>query len=42
MLNFKGQYGGINENVPLINNEAIDDAEFLTEVEGAFLDEGTF
>lgn len=42
VLNFEGQYGGINENAPSINDEAMDDAEFLAEVEGAFLDEGTF
>ena len=42
MLNFKGQYSGINKNAPLINNEAINDAEFLTKVKGIFLDKGTF
>lgn len=41
VLDFEGQYGGINENAS-INDEAMDDAEFLAEVEGAFLDEGMF
>ena len=42
MLNFKGQYSRINENMPLINNKAIDDVKFLTKVEDAFLDKGIF
>ena len=42
MLNFKGQYSEINKNAPLINNKVIDDAIFLTEVKGIFLDKGTF
>jgi hypothetical protein len=42
VLNFKGQYGGINENTPSINDKAMDDVKFLTKVEGVFLDEGIF
>ena len=42
MLNFERQYSGINKNAPLINDKAIDNAEFLTEVEGAFLNKGIF
>jgi len=42
VLNFKRQYSRINENAPLINNKAINNAKFLTEVKGIFLDKGIF
>ena len=42
VLNFKGQYSGINKNATLINNEAINNAKFLTKLKSAFLDKGIF
>ena len=42
VLNFKGQYGRINKNTPLINNKAINDVKFFAEVKGVFLDKGIF
>ena len=42
VLNFKRQYGKINENVLLINNKVIDNAEFLAKVKGVFLDKSMF
>jgi hypothetical protein len=41
VLDFEGQYSEINKNAS-INDKAIDDAEFLTKIEGAFLDKGIF
>ena len=42
MLNFKGQYSGINKNVLLINNKAINNIKFLIKVKSTFLNKGIF
>ena len=42
VFNFEGQYGEINKSASSINNKVMDDAQFLAEVKGAFLDKGMF